>query len=150
MLSMAFAPDYERSRRYFVYYVDNGGAIVVDQFRRRRGRPNRTQPGSGRPVIRDRRTRASTTRAARWPFGPDGLLYLGPGDGGGGGDPDRNAQNLGRLLGKILRIGPEPDGGYSVPRVEPVRRDAPAPAARCSPTACATPTASRSTAAPAP
>jgi glucose/arabinose dehydrogenase len=37
-------------------------------------------------------------------FGPDGLLYIGTGDGGGGGDPDGNAQNPASLLGKFLRI----------------------------------------------
>jgi glucose/arabinose dehydrogenase len=52
-------------------------------------------------------------------FGRDGFMYLGPGDGGGGGDPDRNAQNRGRLLGKILRIDPRPNGGYGVPGSNP-------------------------------
>ena len=57
-------------------------------------------------------------------FGPDGLLYIGTGDGGGGGDlhgPRGNAQNLGSLLGKILRIDPRRSGGrpYSVPRDNP-------------------------------
>ena len=37
-------------------------------------------------------------------FGPDGLLYLSTGDGGGGGDPQQNAQNPNRLLGKMLRL----------------------------------------------
>ena len=118
MLSMAFAPDYARSRRYFVYYVDNGGRIAVDQYRSRRGRPNRTQPGSRRRVIRIAHHNFNH-KGGQVAFGPDGLLYLGPGDGGGGGDPDRNAQNLGRLLGKILRIRPRANGGYSVPQSNP-------------------------------
>ena len=37
-------------------------------------------------------------------FGPDGYLYIGMGDGGSGGDPQNNAQNLDSLLGKMLRI----------------------------------------------
>jgi glucose/arabinose dehydrogenase len=57
-------------------------------------------------------------------FGPDDLLYVGTGDGGGAGDqhgPRGNAQNLGSLLGKILRIDPRPDGGrpYRVPTSNP-------------------------------
>jgi hypothetical protein len=57
-------------------------------------------------------------------FGPGGHLYIGTGDGGGGGDRHGargNAQNLGSLLGKILRIDPLPSGGraYSVPRSNP-------------------------------
>ena len=53
-------------------------------------------------------------------FGPDGYLYYALGDGGGGGDPDGNAQNLATLLGSILRIEPDPvAGGYSVPPDNP-------------------------------
>jgi hypothetical protein len=46
---------------------------------------------------------------------------MGFGDGGGAGDPDRNAQNLGVLLGKLLRIAPRAGGGYSIPRSNPFR-----------------------------
>jgi glucose/arabinose dehydrogenase len=55
-------------------------------------------------------------------FGPDGHLYIGTGDGGGGGDQHGahgNAQNLGSLLGKLLRIDPRPGGGYTVPKSNP-------------------------------
>jgi glucose/arabinose dehydrogenase len=57
-------------------------------------------------------------------FGPDGLLYIGFGDGGGGGDlhgPHGNGQSLGTLLGKILRIDPRPSGGrpYGIPPSNP-------------------------------
>jgi len=54
-------------------------------------------------------------------FGPDGMLYIGIGDGGAGGDPDRRALNLGQWLGKILRIDPHASGnaGYTVPADNP-------------------------------
>ena len=54
-------------------------------------------------------------------FGPDGMLWIGLGDGGGGGDPQGNAQSLGTLLGKMLRIDPRPSGGrpYTVPPDNP-------------------------------
>ena len=55
-------------------------------------------------------------------FGPDGMLYIGIGDGGAGGDPERRAQNLGELLGKMLRIDPAtPSGdlGYTIPADNP-------------------------------
>ena len=52
--------------------------------------------------------------------GADGMLYAGFGDGGGGGDPDENAQNLSRILGKMIRIDPRADGGYSIPAEQPV------------------------------
>ena len=87
-------------------------------------------------------------------FGPDKLLYIGTGDGGGGGDQHGargNAQNLGTLLGKILRIDPQQSGGTAVhdPRRQPVRGPRAARAARSTATACATRGASRSTARPA-
>ena len=52
-------------------------------------------------------------------FGKDGYLYAGFGDGGGGGDPDENAQNLGRMLGKLIRIAPRAGGGYAIPASNP-------------------------------
>ena len=60
-------------------------------------------------------------------FGPDGHLYLGLGDGGNQGDPSGNGQNLGVLLGKILRINVDSDpgeGGYIVPSDDPFVSDA--------------------------
>ena len=54
-------------------------------------------------------------------FGPDGMLYIGMGDGGSGGDPERRALNAGQLLGKILRIDPTPSDGqpYTIPADNP-------------------------------
>ncbi|MEO8164241.1 MAG: PQQ-dependent sugar dehydrogenase, partial [Betaproteobacteria bacterium] len=57
-------------------------------------------------------------------FGPDGMLYIGFGDGGGGGDPDRRAQNPNDLLGKLLRIDvsqgtPAPQPAYGIPATNP-------------------------------
>ena len=76
---------------------------------------------SRRDAARDRRTRTRTTTVARWSIGPDGDLYIGTGDGGGGGDPDGNGQNLGVLLGKILRIDPTPSASlpYTIPADNP-------------------------------
>jgi glucose/arabinose dehydrogenase len=54
-------------------------------------------------------------------IGPDAMLYIGMGDGGSGGDPQRRALNMGSLLGKIVRIDPTPSGGepYTVPADNP-------------------------------
>ena len=55
-------------------------------------------------------------------FGPDGMLYIGLGDGGAGGDPERRALDMAELLGKMLRIDPStPSGdlGYTVPADNP-------------------------------
>jgi glucose/arabinose dehydrogenase len=54
-------------------------------------------------------------------FGPDGLLWVGIGDGSPGGDPANAAQSLGQLSGKLLRLDPRPSGGkgYTVPKTNP-------------------------------
>ena len=85
-------------------------------------------------------------------FGPDGLLYIGTGDGGGADDQHGrrgNAQDRGSLLGKLLRIDPRASGSraYRVPAGNPFAGRAGC-AARSTPTACATRGGSRSTAAP--
>jgi glucose/arabinose dehydrogenase len=120
LLSMAFAPDYARSRRFYVYYTDNQGFIAIDGFLRARSTPDRALPGSRRTIMRVPHGRFNH-KGGQVRFGPDGRLYAGFGDGGGGGDPDRNAQNLGRILGKLVRIDPRPRGGYSVPADNPFR-----------------------------
>ncbi len=117
LLSMAFHPGYARNRRYFVYYVANDGALTIFQFRATAG-GNATRPGSGRLVMRVPHPRFNH-KGGQLQFGPDGMLYAGFGDGGGSGDPDRNGQDLGELLGKIVRIDPKPGGGYRVPRDNP-------------------------------
>jgi Glucose / Sorbosone dehydrogenase len=123
LLSMAFAPDYSRSRRFYVYYTDNEGFITIAGFRRARSTPDRALPSSRRTIMRVPHMRFNH-KGGQLQFGPDGRLYAGFGDGGGGGDPDRNAQNLGRILGKLVRIEPRPGGGYSVPRDNPFRQSA--------------------------
>jgi glucose/arabinose dehydrogenase len=123
LLSVAFPPDYARSKRFYVYYTDNAGDIRVDEFRRRTA--TRASSGSRRPVIRIPHPVNSNHNGGQLQF-LDNLLYFGTGDGGAGGDPPNNAQNKDVLLGKLLRIDPRPSGGrpYSVPNSNPfVDRD---------------------------
>jgi glucose/arabinose dehydrogenase len=146
LLSMAFAPDYATSGLFYVYYTDRNGDIRVVEYRR--ASADRADAGSARQVLFQRHP-APNHNGGPLLFGPDGLLYIGFGDGGGGGDlhgPRGNGQNLGTLLGKILRIDPRAAGGrpYSIPTPIPSPAG-PAHAGRSGPTACATPGASRST-----
>lgn len=120
LLSMAFAPDYADSGRFYVYYTDRVGFITIAQYRRSGGSPDRADPDSRREVLRVPHQRFNH-KGGQIQFGPDGNLYAAFGDGGGGGDPDENAQNLGRMLGKMIRIDPDPGGGYWVPRDNPFR-----------------------------
>ena len=123
LLSTAFARDYRTSRRFWVYYTDREGFIQIDQFRAGAGTPNRADPASRRSVIRVPHHRFNH-KGGQLQVGPDGYLYAGFGDGGGGGDPDENAQNLGRMLAKLIRIEPKPDGGYTIPPDNPFRNRA--------------------------
>ena len=120
LLSMAFARDYERSGRFFVYYTDNEGYLQIDAFRRSDGNPNRADPSSRRSVMRVPHFRFNH-KGGQLQVGPDGYLYAGFGDGGAGGDPDENGQDLGQLLGKLVRLDPQPGGGYRVPADNPFR-----------------------------
>jgi glucose/arabinose dehydrogenase len=120
LLSMAFARDYASSRRFWVYYTDRDGFLQIDQFRASASNPNRTAPGSRRSVIHVPHHR-SNHKGGQLQVGADGALYAGFGDGGAGGDPDENAQNLSRMLGKLIRIRPRANGGYSIPADNPFR-----------------------------
>jgi glucose/arabinose dehydrogenase len=123
LLGLAFAPDYHESRRFYVHYTDRGGDTRIVEYRARRGDPDRADPGSARVVLTQEQPE-SNHNGGQLAFGPDGLLYIGLGDGGGGDDQHGergNAQNLGTLLGKILRIDPRPAGGrpYRIPSSNP-------------------------------
>ena len=119
LLSMAFAPDYSTSGRFYVYYTDSAGYLRIAQFRRS-SNPDRANASSERLVMRVPHPR-SNHKGGQLQFGPDGRLYAGFGDGGGGGDPDENGQDLGARLGKLVRIAPRANGGWSVPRDNPFR-----------------------------
>jgi len=118
LLSIAFPPDYRRSRRFYVYYTDARGDIRVDEYRR--GRPAVARRGSRRPVIEIPHRANSNHNGGQLRF-LGNLLYLGTGDGGSAGDPPNNAQNRSSLLGKLLRIDPRPSRGrpYTIPRGNP-------------------------------
>lgn len=118
LLSIAFPPDYAKSRRFYVYYTDPAGNIRIDEFKR--ATPTRAAIGSRREVIVIPHPVNANHNGGQLQF-LGNLLYFGTGDGGSGGDPPNNAQNKGVLLGKLLRIDPRPSGGnpYSVPASNP-------------------------------
>jgi hypothetical protein len=122
MLSMAFPPDYETSGLFYVYLVAANpvGELQIREYRRSAGNPDRADP-AGRIVWRQDHASESNHNGGTIAFGPDGMLWLATGDGGGQNDPNGNSQNLFSQLGKVLRIDPRPGdaGSYSVPPDNP-------------------------------
>lgn len=121
LLSMAFAPDYAQSGLFYVFFTNRSGAIRIYEFRRNPDNPNDALESSARRVMRITHPTYQNHYGGQLQFGPGGALFVSTGDGGGGDDPNGNAQDKGSLLGKILRINPRPDGGdpYGVPRSNP-------------------------------
>jgi hypothetical protein len=128
LLGLAFHPNYNVSGaagfgRFYVDYTRAGdGAIVIAEYRRSTSDPNRADPNSGRTVLVIPHPSHENHNGGWIGFrGSGGALFISTGDGGGGGDTANNAQNKGKLLGKILRIGPLASGSspYTVPPANP-------------------------------
>ncbi len=124
LLSMAFAPDYRTSGRFYVYYTDGSSNLRIVQYRRAGGDANRADAASARDVLTIDHHTESNHNGGQLQFGPDGDLYIGVGDGGNEGDPHNYGQNTGVLLGKVLRIAPRPGGGYAIPAGNPFAHQA--------------------------
>jgi len=103
LLSMAFDPDYETNRRFFVNYTNNSGHTTIARYETEVGDPNIADESSAQVLFVINQPYANHN-GGQIAFGPDGYLYVGMGDGGGGGDPDETAQDDGDLLGKMLRV----------------------------------------------
>jgi glucose/arabinose dehydrogenase len=121
LLSLAFAPDYASSRLLYVDYTNRQGDTRVVEYRA--ASADRADPSSARVVLAVDQPEANHN-GGLLVFGPDRLLYVGLGDGGGADDQHGargNGQNRGVLLGKILRIDPRARAGapYSAPASNP-------------------------------
>ena len=112
LLSIAFAPDYAASGLFYYFVTAKAGATPGGQlgdltvFEGRRADLDRADPAYRRPVLRVGHSAEGNHNGGQVAFGPDGLLYVSTGDGGGQGDPEGDAQNADSPLGKILRLDP--------------------------------------------
>lgn len=117
LLSLAFHPDYGSNGRFFVDYTNPAGDTRVVEYRVSVD-PDRADPASGRTVLAVGQP-FSNHNGGLIAFGPDGMLYVGLGDGGSGGDPEENGQDRGTLLGTILRIDVDAGDPYGIPSDNP-------------------------------
>jgi hypothetical protein len=117
LLGLAFHPLYEDNGRFFVYYTDNSSNLVLAEYHVSAD-PN-VASTSETLMLTIPHPGQTNHNGGMLAFGADNLLYIGVGDGGGGNDPQNNAQNLGVLLGKILRIDIDPPEGSGLPYVSP-------------------------------
>ena len=119
LLSMAFHPNYASNGRFFVYYTgtDPVGDIVVAEYRVS-ANPDLADP-TETAILHVTHQPFANHNGGQLAFGPDGDLYIGLGDGGSGGDPQGNGQNINALLGKLLRIDVDSATPYASPATNP-------------------------------
>ncbi len=121
LLGLAFHPDYAANGYFYVYYsVPSPRRSVIARFRVS-ANPDVADGASG-VVVMEIAQPYENHKGGQLAFGADGMLYVSLGDGGSGGDPQNRAQDLGTVLGKILRIDVDhvDSGlGYAVPPDNP-------------------------------
>ena len=122
LLGLALDPDFESNELFYVYYTASSPRrSVASRFTVTTDDPNLADAGSESIIIEVSQPYANHN-GGQILFGPDGLLYIGLGDGGSAGDPRGNGQDVGTLLGSVLRIDVSAGGdeiGYTVPADNP-------------------------------
>ena len=118
LLGLAFDPDFATNGAFYVNYTDTDGNTRIVRFTARDGAAD----AASAETILSVEQPESNHNGGWLAFGPDGLLYIGMGDGGGGGDRHGeigNGQDTNALLGKILRIDPGAGEPYAIPAGNP-------------------------------
>ena len=126
LLGMALAPDFATSRTFYVHLNNLNGDSEIRRYRTQTANPDLADLSTGDVIFTATQPNASNHKGGWIGFGPDNLLYIALGDGGGGNDPFGNGQNVNSLLAKILRIDPSSDGfptdplrDYAIPAANP-------------------------------
>jgi glucose/arabinose dehydrogenase len=122
LLGMAFHPDFKNNGFFYLdYTIDNPRRTIISRFSVSAKDPYKADPQS-QVILLEIEQPYSNHNGGQISFGPDGYLYISMGDGGSGGDPKNNGQNLKSLLGKILRIDVDKKSNgknYSIPDDNP-------------------------------
>jgi glucose/arabinose dehydrogenase len=122
LLGLAFHPSSSSNRRFFVYYTRAAdGAIVIAEYAAAAA-DREVADATERVLLTIPHPSFANPNGGMLAFGPDGYLYIGVGDGGSGNDPPNNAQNKDALLGKLLRLDVDRQGGslpYAIPLSNP-------------------------------
>jgi len=109
LLGLAFLPS-AAAGRFFVYYTERDGKEVVASYDTSRSNADQADPSTAR-IWLTMDDPFANHNGGSLAFGPDGMLYIGTGDGGGGGDPLDSGRHLDTLLAKVLRIDVSKDLG---------------------------------------
>lgn len=119
LLGLAFAPNFQASATFYVHTTDVNGNILVLRYKAANATAD-TAISASRTHILAFAHPFSNHNSGQLAFGPDGYLYIGSGDGGGGGDPNNTGQDPSDLLADILRIDVSGDStGYAIPPTNP-------------------------------
>jgi glucose/arabinose dehydrogenase len=116
LLSLAFHPAYATNGFVYVDYTDTSGDTHVVRYHATS--PTAVDTSTATPILFVDQPYANHN-GGLVTFGPDGMLYVGLGDGGSGGDPDGNGQNRATLLGTILRLDVDGGSPYAIPADNP-------------------------------
>jgi glucose/arabinose dehydrogenase len=119
LLGLAFLPT-AVAGRFFVYYTARDGQQTVASYDTAGDDADRADPATAR-IWLTMPDQFANHNGGSLVFGPDGFLYIGTGDGGGGGDPLDSGRHLDTLLAKVLRIdvSGEPAGSGTAYRIPP-------------------------------
>ena len=117
LLSVAFHPQYRTNGFLFVNYTDKKGDTQIERYTVSPDK-NAADPRSAKLILAIDQPYSNHNGGLNL-FGPDGMLYIGMGDGGSQGDPHGNGQNRNALLGKLLRLNVDRGDPYLIPSGNP-------------------------------